>query len=291
MTTQQAARVVAADDPAKRPSRLRPAIGFDLMIFSADAAGLFERPATPTHLLALHASGPVRASCRCDGRLDRRIQRRGDIDIVPAGFPGSWEDEGPATALAIGLPPALLRIAAEGMGVDPDRVDLTPQLQLRDPLIEHIGWALQADLEADHPGGGLYAESLGMALAAHLVRRYAAPANGAAMRQALSKPQLRRVLDFIENHLDEELTLVRLAAIAGVSASHFKPLFKQSLGIPVHQYVVRRRVEQAKTLLLEGGMAMSEIAATAGFAHQSHMASCMRRILGATPSEVRRCRL
>ncbi|HVJ53333.1 MAG TPA: AraC family transcriptional regulator [Aliidongia sp.] len=266
---------------------VRPAIGFDLMLFSG-SAGVFERPATPEHLLALHASGPVLASCRCDGRHDRRVQRRGDIDIVPAGLPGTWEEDGPSTVFAIALPPSLLATAAESLGIHADRIEIAPQLHLRDPMIEHIGWALQADYEAGHPGGGLLAESLGLALSAHLVRRYAA---GPVYRQGLSKPQRRRVLDFIDTHLDQDLPLVGLASIAGVSASHFKALFRQSLGMPVHQYVIQRRVERAKTLLLDSDMAMSEVALAAGFAHQSHMASCMRRLLGAAPSEVRRCRL
>ncbi len=273
-------------EPLFRATRIAPALGFDLAIFSGDA-GIFRRPAMPTHLLTLHASAPVCVSCHVDGRTDRRIQRHGDIDIVPSGLPGVWEDEGPSTVLALDLPPALLRSAADGLGLDPDRVDLTPRMQLRDPLIEHIGWALKADLEADHPGGALYAESLGLALAAHLVRRYATTP---PTRQALSKPQLRRVLDFIESHLDRDLSLAALAEIAGVSPSHFKTLFRQSLGMPVHQYVVRRRVEQAKSLLLSGELPMSEVALNAGFAHQSHMATCMRRVLGVSPREVRRCR-
>ena len=66
-----------------------------------------------------------------------------------------------------------------------------------------------------------------------------------------------------------------LAAIAGVSPSHFKTLFKQSVGMPVHQYVIRRRVEYAVEL-------------QAGFANQSHLARCMRATLGVTPGTLRR---
>lgn len=243
----------------------------------------------PHHLLSIHAGTPVRATCRCDGHLRQRLQMRGDIDIIPAGVDGRWEDESSATALVLRLEPALLRAAAAGLELDPDCVALAPQFQLRDPRIEHIGWALKAELEEGYPGGRLYAESLGLALAAHLLRRYApAAAMSLARKQGLSKPQRRRVLDYIEAHLDEDLSLARLAGIAGVSASHFKPLFKQSLGLPVHQYVIRCRVEHAKRLLLAGRSPISEIALAAGFAHQSHMARAMRRVLGMTPAALMR---
>lgn len=253
--------------------------------------GVVELSPLPHHLLSIHAGAPVRAICRCDGPLRQRLQMRGDIDLIPSGMAGRWEDESSATALVLRLEPALLRSAALGLGLDPDHVALAPQFQLRDPRIEHIGWALKAELDEGHPGGRLYAESLGLALAAHLLRRYA-PAAAAllARKQGLSKPQQRRVLDYIEAHLDEGLSLARLAGIAGLSASHFKPLFKQSLGLPVHQYVIRRRVEHAKHLLLAGRLPMAEIALAAGFAHQSHMARAMRRVLGMTPTELTRSR-
>lgn len=252
--------------------------------------GVVELSPLPHHLLSIHAGAPVRATCRCDGPLRQRLQMRGDIDLIPSGMAGRWEDESSATALVLRLEPALLRSAALGLGLDPDHVALAPQFQLRDPRIEHIGWALKAELDEGHPGGRLYAESLGLALAAHLLRRYAPAAALLARKQGLSKPQQRRVLDYIEAHLDEGLSLARLAGIAGLSASHFKPLFKQSLGLPVHQYVIRRRVEHAKHLLLAGRLPMVEIALAAGFAHQSHMARAMRRVLGMTPTELTRSR-
>jgi AraC family transcriptional regulator len=97
---------------------------------------------------------------------------------------------------------------------------------------------------------------------------------------------LRNVLDYIEAHLDEDLTLAELATVAGFSVSHFKSLFRHAVGQPVHRYVLERRVERARVLVLQGGRSMAEIALAAGFAHQSHMARCMRRALGMSPSQL-----
>ncbi len=217
-----------------------------------------------------HASG------RCEGK--RFSAASGDIDLLPAGSAARWEEDAASASIVLRLPPSLLQRTAEDLGFDGARVGLAPRHQLRDPQIEHLAWALRADREAGRPSGPLYAESLGLALAAHLVTRHGAlrpsPPRG------LSAPQLQRVCDYIEAHLDRTLTLSRLAEVAGISASHLKTLFKRSTGLPVHAYVVRRRVERARALLLRRELPAGRIAAEAGFAHQSHMVRCLRRVLG-----------
>ncbi|WNG51597.1 helix-turn-helix transcriptional regulator [Archangium minus] len=230
----------------------------------------------PDHRLKIHAGAPVRGECRST----RFVYTRGDIDIFPAGKSDVWEEETANTSLIVRLAPALLRRAAEDMGMNPDRAGLAPRHHIRDARIEHIAWALESDREEGHPGGLLYTESLGMALAFHLLGRYPAPLEGT---RGLSGAQLKQVTEYIEEHLDRNLSLVRLAGVAGMSESHFRALFKRSTGLPVHEYVVQRRVERARTLLLRGELPASQVALEAGFSHQSHMARCIRRVLGVTP--------
>jgi AraC family transcriptional regulator len=133
----------------------------------------------------------------------------------------------------------------------------------------------------------LFTDSLASALAARLLalqsRKQASDGKPA---RALPAWRLRRVLEYVEAHLDEDLSLAELAAVAGFSLSHFKPLFKQAVGMPVHRFVLERRVERARTLLLQGKKSMSDIALESGFSHPSHMARCMRRVLGLSPSQV-----
>jgi len=95
------------------------------------------------------------------------------------------------------------------------------------------------------------------------------------------------VIEYIDAHLDQDLTLVELAAVAEFSPSHFKTLFKQATGMPVHRFVLERRVERARLRLLEGRKTNTEIALEAGFAHPSHMARSLRRLLGLTPAQLR----
>lgn len=76
--------------------------------------------------------------------------------------------------------------------------------------------------------------------------------------------------------------------MAGVGTSHCKALFKRSTGLPVHQYVIRRRVERARLLLQERAATIADVAAQTGFANQSHLARWMRRVAGVAPTDVLR---
>ena len=111
---------------------------------------------------------------------------------------------------------------------------------------------------------------------------------GAAGRQILSKPQVRRIVEFVEENLDGELTLEQVADVAGMSIPHLTTLFRRTMGQSVHAYVMERRVQRARALLLEHRLSIAQVALETGFAHQSHLARWMRRLLGVTPSEILR---
>lgn len=242
------------------------------------------------HLLAIHVGAPVRACCRLDGRTQHRLQMPGDIDIVPAGVSGDWEDEAPCSVLTVSLSQALVAATAERMNLGTAQ-QIRPRLQVRDKRIEHIAWALKAEVDSGHASGALYLESLGIALAAYLLSSGARdvpahlPATASAGRQ-MPAHQLHKIIAYIENNIAADLSLAQLAGVAGLSISHFKLLFRQSTGIPAHQYVIRRRVEYAKELIMGGQQEMSQAALRAGFSHQSHMARCMRQLLGIRPGEL-----
>jgi AraC family transcriptional regulator len=91
------------------------------------------------------------------------------------------------------------------------------------------------------------------------------------------------VTDYIYAHLDQDLSLSELAAIAQMSPHYFSQLFKRSIGITPHQYVIRVRVERAKELLTQGNLSIAEVAKTVGFVDQSHLHRHCKRLLGVTP--------
>ncbi|WP_409934661.1 helix-turn-helix domain-containing protein [Paraburkholderia sp. BCC1884] len=247
------------------------------------SAGLHRMPAFNYHRLGMHVGAPVRARCLCDARRLTRVQAHGDIDVIPAGLDGQWSDESACTIFSVWIAEAFAQGVVEQLGLPSGDAQLRPQFQMREARLQHLAWALSAELEAEQASDSLYAESLCTAM---VVRLIGGAASLEERRRTLAPKTAARVLEFIEAHLDQRLTLGELAALAGLSTPHFKVLFRETLGMPVHRYVVQRRVERARALLLQGRLSASQIALDTGFAHQSHMAHWMGRLLGVTPREL-----
>jgi AraC family transcriptional regulator len=166
---------------------------------------------------------------------------------------------------------------------------LTPRLFFEDGAL----WATAAKLKGlvGQPGeqNALYAEALSVVLMHELLRQAAGTAPSApAIQGGLAPWQQKRVTEFIEEHLAEELSLATLAAIARLSPFHFARAFKQTLGHPPHRYHTERRIERAKSLLASDALSISEIALAVGFGETSSFTAAFRRLSGVTPSHYRR---
>jgi AraC family transcriptional regulator len=249
--------------------------------------GRFDSPLDHRHVLCLHIGDPAPVTYRAGNHERKGVRLHGQFCVVPAKASTRWTMSRPVRSLLLRLTSSLLRETAEAMGLGSNSGELAPAIHIRDPQIERIGWMMQAEDHDAYPGGRLFADSVASALAVRLLALQSRKSAANASRsRALPAWRLRHVLEYIEAHLHTDLTLTELAGIAGFSLSHFKPLFKQAAGMPAHRFVLERRVERARTRLLEGGMSLTEIAVEAGFSHAGHMARCMRRVLGVSPSEV-----
>ena len=98
---------------------------------------------------------------------------------------------------------------------------------------------------------------------------------------------MKRVTDYINDNLANDVSLEALASIVAISPYHFCRLFKQITGLPPHRYVIRERAERAKALLLRGGLSVTKVAAAVGFADAAHLTRHMKRLLGITPGKVK----
>lgn len=146
---------------------------------------------------------------------------------------------------------------------------------------------LCAEAQAGNPHGALGADGLLLQLAAALLRlRDAKPPKPRSA--GLPAWQVRRVCDYLAEHLAEDLALSDLAALVGLSPSHFCRAFAASLGVPPHRWLMARRIERAKELLNTTTLSITSIAAVCGFASSQHFASAFRKAIGATPSAYRR---
>lgn len=271
---------------APAPQRGQRTVNASLNNFGA---GLTRIDPIPYAIVCMHIGPSVEVTCDRGGKLRHGREVAGDLDIIPAHTPAAWETKQSGTTLVMRVPDELLRSVALELDMDPANIEIADRFQLRDPFIEHIGWAIKADIDSGGAGGRLFRESLGTALAARLLQRH--NRRSLPMRDpkgGLSAWKLKLVISHIEDNLESELSLAEIAKVAGVSVSHLKTLFRRSTGTPVHQYILRRRVERAKLLLQDGSLSIAQIAFATGFAHQSHLARHMRKILGVTPAAARR---
>ncbi|HEY6924971.1 MAG TPA: AraC family transcriptional regulator [Steroidobacteraceae bacterium] len=253
--------------------------------------GHLQTPQDRHHVLYFHVGQPVEITCRLDGgECSGGVHYPGQLCVLPAGVMGRWTMEAPADSLMLRLAPELVRETAHALRLKAAHGKIMAALFVRDPHLEYIGWRLTTERAAGYPYGRVFLDSLAAAIAGRLLQRTGQHPTGTphVSKRQLPKWRLRAVCDYIQANLDRDLSLEELADIAGFSVSHFKPLFRHAVGIPVHRYVVECRVERARQLLLRGDRPMGDIALEAGFCHQTHMARCLRRVLGISSADVAR---
>lgn len=246
--------------------------------------------------VAVLIKGAARVRRRGDGKVQQHDAAPGSLWLCPAGIAEDYVHiEGRVDeSLHLFLPASPLSSdSLRAIGTDPSRVRLRYEGGFRDQLVEQMALAIRHELSVCDAGDRLLVETLAEALSVQLFRRYSnvppdrlsTPSVG-----ALDKPRLRRVLEFVEDRLEETLHLATLAELACLSPYHFARAFKSAVGVPPHRYVVERRVERAKRLLERDHAPLVEIALVCGFSSQSHLARSFRRVTGITPTVFRRSR-
>lgn len=243
----------------------------------------------PFHTIAINLCKRIHRLERSLGG-QRQIKHRvsySEVAVVPAHIPAqaSWDQE--AEFMMLILPPeTIAQIAYET--IDPDSVELLPHFDAPDPLIHQIGLSLKAELEAPGQWSRLFIDSLKTILSVALLRRYTAH-KGVIQDygDGLSKRKLQQVIDYIHDHLSENLSLQEIATELKMSPCYFSSLFKRSTGLTVNQYVTQRRMSKAKQLLKLPDLKIIEIAQAVGFESHSHFDLAFRKWTGTTPTAYR----
>jgi AraC family transcriptional regulator len=166
--------------------------------------------------------------------------------------------------------------------------DIRPRLFFDDDSIWQTVLKLKAQIGSADASARLYAEALSAVLA-HEIIRYD---DGAPLlprtRGGLAGWQQRRIVEFIEEHLADDLPLATLSGLAQLSPYHFAREFKRSFGVPPHRYHSNRRIERARALLANSKVSVAEVALEVGFSGSSAFAATFRRATGQTPTDYRR---
>jgi AraC family transcriptional regulator len=233
-----------------------------------------------------------------DGKFKHYAHGNGRVDLIPAFLNHwtNWDREVEFSVIAI-CPTLLVGVASplenrttqESMQHE---IELIPQLAIDDPVIQQLAVALKIEIQTGCLSGRLYGELLGTALAARLVQNYAVSKPALEFKvNGLPRSQLKRVIDYMKANLTQDLSILELATLTGMSESHFSRSFKRSVGISPYQYLMQQRVERAKQLLAQRfsrgeappTIEISSIALDCGFANQTHLTKVFRQMTGMTP--------
>lgn len=240
------------------------------------------------HLIFIHTlPAPSTERRLIDRCLWHEEIAQGDVGILPANISCQTQRHLPCQFIMLCLEPTQFSRAIYE-SIEPERVELLPHFPKPDPLIYQIGLALKAELERDRAGSRLYAEAMANAMIVHLLKHYAVHTPVFQNYSGgLSRSKLKQVIDYIHNHLDQDLSLNALAAMVHMSPTYFARLFKQSTGFAPHQYIIHHRIELAKRLLFRPELSITEIAYRVGFANQGHFNRHFKKLTGMTPGSIR----
>jgi AraC family transcriptional regulator len=169
---------------------------------------------------------------------------------------------------------------------------VSPRLFFFDQAVWETALKLKTEIGNSGPGSRQYAEALSLVLMHELIRSERSTSLAEELHSGgLPAWQRKRVIDFIEEHLSEEISLATLARLVDLSLFHFARAFKQSFGVPPHRYHSSRRMDRARHLLQTPALSVTQIGVQTGFRETSSFTRAFRRFSGITPTEYRRRRV
>lgn len=242
---------------------------------------------SPHHLVMVTLSGGARRhqfKTDCGHRYDGP-DRAGCASFLPAGCERRLRLEGVAWEWAsIALRPDLLPGDDDGR---PLLCDVPTFSNVQDPFL----FGLFVELKRIHSQNGrldlTYCDTMVAALVQYLSRRYGG-AKDEANPGKLPAWRLRRITDYVEAHLDEEIRISTLASLVGLSEGHLHRAFKLTCGQTLLQFINERRIHRAMELLARSSMPITTLAHEVGFSSPSYFARVFRAHTGVGPAEYRR---
>ena len=251
-------------------------------------------PPIDHHCIAYCLSDSATISRKIDGekpittRLSPRLH-----GMIPAGVSSDWHVAGSPQVLLVYIRKSIVeRLAADVFGRDPERLEIIPGLGFRDALLEQLVLAVLSELRNEKSSNPVYVDTLANAIAIQLLKQHNSKHIGTFNDRLyesgeLSQYHLNRVIDYIAATLDSELTIEKLASIASMNPIYFARVFKKRLGIAPHQFILSKRIERAKELLVYSDTPIVDIALATGFSSQSHLSSVFKQVVGTTPKNFR----
>ena len=259
--------------------------GFALEVRAMHGDG--ENPAcyNPHPLLAFCMRGHVKSAMTTGRRTSHVESRPGSVCIFDQGYEVdrvTWSGQCDEV-IALEIRPETLRsLMPESDG----ELHLQTHLSTTDATLTSLAIAMRDEVERGCTSGRMHAQGLSMALVSYLQSRYGGARNAKRAPGRLSQADLRRVYDWVMQHLGEDFGIDQLAAELNMSAVHFTRLFRASTGSTPYRYVMEQRVRHSLALL-EGRLSLAEIAHAVGFSSQAHFTQVFKQLVGTTPARAR----
>ena len=252
----------------------------------------FETPATPDPRIVLVLNKTALIEQFSEGKWRGTHYRKGMCCIHPPGsrrrLRWNLDNQKSLTAMHLCLSEDMVDSVASAIQKKYGaRQNQLPEASLDDPVLSNFCSVAVSAIQAGLPD--FYAQSAAQWIAAHLLL---APSASSHWHQSLAHEQISdrrivRVLEYIEAHLGERLSLDVLAEEAAVSKFHFVSVFSKSVGVTPHRHVQHLRMQASAAMLRETDKGILEIALTCGFLSASHFAATFRRHFAQNPSEYR----
>lgn len=253
--------------------------------------GAFDQPPLSAHVVAMHLGGAKRVRRTQGKRLWVHDVPLGAMTLMPAYQGNSWRTEGPIEFAHLTLSVGTVeQIVVEEFDREPATHQLHDTVGVVDPLLEQVFLALLTQMERACPSR-LRLESLLIVFATSLLEHYSTLCNrspdaapcAVQRRGGLAGWQLRRVVDFMHEHMDIDMSLSALAMLTGLSRAHFFRAFRQSTGQSPGRFLGDMRMQQAMVLLQTTTLPVDEVANALGFRHTRHFASAFAKRVGVSP--------
>ncbi len=276
-------------DGLGEPVHLRLRNGFEVHRRAHNSFRMEQLPACSHHVVGLRLAGVCTVERLLDGERSATTSRSGCMSIVPAGRVTAWSVNGSGEFACFFIPAPLFDdICRQEAQIDTSvSPALCDRFAITDPQIQSVAHGVIREMDSGLSQSSLFAEALMIQMTTWLARRHTHAcdeAKPARRVEPLGRRLVRLVGDYVEENLAADISIDELAALAGMSRSHFSHRFKASFGQSPHQYVLFRRVERARNLLATTDMPVAEIALACGFADQAHMSTAFKRHAGLTPA-------
>ncbi|MEO1229464.1 MAG: AraC family transcriptional regulator [Myxococcota bacterium] len=230
------------------------------------------------------------------GRIQECAAVPGTVWLCPAGIPESdievFQDLEKVIHLFV-APRPFDDASLQEYDIDPAKATLRYVGGFQDAFVQQIAQCIDREMHCPSAAGGLLVDTLRAALCAHVLKQYSSlspeklAARAPRANGALDPARLRRVLEYMDAHLERNVALSELAQVACLSPYHFARSFKRATGAAPHQYLMGRRLDRAMQLIRQGHHGLAEIALKSGFSSQAHFARAFKRATGLTPTQYR----